>query len=413
LIQNPAPFHASSCQINDKGPRRAAGGKESPLKVLHFGRYYSQFFGGTERHVGSLLDCLQHRIQVTNVVASEVCRNEIVRRGRYEIHKIASVGTVAGTTFCPTMPFYVRDLHAREHFDIIHLHFPDPMSHLAYSFLPKGPKLVISWHSDIIRQKKLLALYQPFLNHVVAKADAIIAATPKHFTSSTQMNACRDQQRKHVVHYGVDLGRFEKCGRIDLGVKRLKEKFPNKRIIFSLGRHVYYKGYEYLIRSARLLPSDTILLLGGCGPKTIELQQLSAKLGLTNKVIFLGRIPDEELPYYYHGCEIFCMPSVEPSEAFGLVQMEAMACGKPIVCCELNNGVTYLNRSTQTGLVVPPRNSEALAAALNELLADDAKRSEYGREACARVRREFTLEQMTEGTLAVYRSILGSPNTPE
>ena len=377
------------------------------MKVLHFGRYYSQYFGGTERHVGSLLDCLQHHIQVANVVASEVCGNEVVRRGGYDIHKLASIGTLAGTTFCPTMPSYVRRLHARERFDIIHLHFPDPMSHLAYSFLPKGPKLVISWHSDIVRQKKLLTLYQPFLNHIVARADAIIAATPKHFTSSKQMNACQDPKRKHVVHYGVDLGRFEKNEQTKLGVKRLADKYPNRRIIFALGRHVYYKGFDYLIQAMRLLPSDTLLLLGGCGPKTLELQQLSAKLGLSDQVIFLGRIPDEELPYYYHGCEIFCMPSVESSEAFGLVQMEAMACGKPIVCCELNNGVTYLNRSTETGLVVPPRNSEALAAALNELLANEEKRSEYGKEAYARVLQEFTLKQMTEGTLAVYRAVLG------
>ncbi|MFA7282180.1 MAG: glycosyltransferase, partial [Sterolibacterium sp.] len=117
------------------------------MKVLHFGRYYSQYFGGTERHVGALLDCLQHHIEVTNVVASEVCKTEIVCKDRYEIHKIASIGTVAGTTFCPTMPAYVRGLHAREQYDIIHLHFPDPMSHLAFSFLPRGPKLVISWHS--------------------------------------------------------------------------------------------------------------------------------------------------------------------------------------------------------------------------------------------------------------------------
>jgi rhamnosyl/mannosyltransferase len=105
------------------------------------------------------------------------------------------------------------------------------------------------------------------------------------------------------------------------------------------------------------------------------------------------------------------MPSVEPSEAFGLVQMEAMACGKPIVCCELNNGVTYLNLSAKTGLVVPPRNPEALAKALNDLLTDEQKRLAYGKEAYARVCQEFTLKQMTEGTLAVYRSVLGRPGT--
>lgn len=378
------------------------------MKVLHFGRYYSQHFGGTERHVGSLLDCLQHHMQVANVVANDSCQNEIVRRGGYDIHKVASIGTVAGTSLCPSMPQYVRKLFAREHYDILHLHFPDPMSHLAYACMPGNAKLVISWHSDIVRQKKLLALYQPFLNHIVAKADAIIAATPRHFSSSTQMHACCDKSRQHVVPYGVDINLFEKTDKVQEATERLREKYRGKKIIFALGRHVYYKGYEYLIRTMRQVNDDAVLLLGGVGPKTPELKQLTTQLGLTERVIFPGRIPDDELPNYYHGCDIFCMPSVEPSEAFGLVQLEAMACAKPIVCCELNNGVTYVNRTARTGLVVPPRNADALADAINELLADEQKRLAYGKEAFGRVSQEFTLKQMTEGTLAVYRSILGT-----
>jgi len=346
-------------------------------------------------------------MQVANVVANENCSNEVVHRGGYDIHKVASIATVAGTSLCPSMPFYVRKLYERERYDIIHLHFPDPMSHLAYAFLPRKPKLVISWHSDIIRQKKLLTLYQPFLNHIVARADAIIAATPRHFSSSTQMHACQDPLRRHVVPYGVDLCRFEKNEQTMQGSACLKKKYPGKKIVFALGRHVYYKGYEYLIRAMQQVAEDAILLLGGCGPKTSELQHLANTLGLTDKVVFLGRIPDEELPHYYYACEFFCMPSVEPSEAFGLVQLEAMACEKPIVCCELNNGVTYVNHSAKTGLVVPPRNPEALAQAINELLSNEQKRIAYGKEAYARVSQEFTLKQMTEGTLEVYRSLLG------
>lgn len=381
------------------------------MKVLHFGRYYTRNFGGTERHVRTLLDCLQHHVQVADVVANETCNTEVVRRGGYDIHKIASIGTIAGTTLCPTMPSYVLNLHERERYDIFHLHFPDPMSHLAYAFLPSQVKLVITWHSDIIRQKRLLAFYQPFLNRIVARADALIAATPRHFSSSTQMYACPDQRRMHVVPYGIDLAGFERTDQTMQGTQRLREKYRGKKILFALGRHVYYKGFDYLIQAMQKVADDAILLLGGCGPKTSELKQLAHQFGVTEKVVFLGRIPDEELPHYYHGCEIFCMPSVEPSEAFGLVQLEAMACGKPIVCCELNNGVTYVTRSDKTGLVVPPRNPEALARAINILLADEQKRMAFGNEAYERVCQEFTLQRMTEGTLAVYKTVLGRKNT--
>ena len=215
----------------------------------------------------------------------------------------------------------------------------------------------------------------------------------------------------HVVPYGIDLAGFERTDQTMQGTQRLREKYRGKKILFALGRHVYYKGFDYLIQAMQKVADDAILLLGGCGPKTSELKQLAHQFGVTEKVVFLGRIPDEELPHYYHGCEIFCMPSVEPSEAFGLVQLEAMACGKPIVCCELNNGVTYVTRSDKTGLVVPPRNPEALARAINILLADEQKRMAFGNEAYERVCQEFTLQRMTEGTLAVYKTVLGRKNT--
>ncbi|MCX7178563.1 MAG: glycosyltransferase [Proteobacteria bacterium] len=337
------------------------------MKVLHFGRYYTEHFGGTESHARVLLDCLQHHVQVANVVANETCHNTLVRRGGYDIHKVASIGDVAATTLCPGMAAYVRRLHEKEQYDIFHLHFPDPMSHLAHAFLPRHVKLVITWHSDIVRQRRLLMFYQPFVNRIVARADAIIAATPAHFSSSTQLYACQDRQRQHVVPYGIDFSRFAKSSQTMSDARQLREKFPGKKLLFALGRHVYYKGYEYLIQAMQKIADDAVLLLGGNGPKTAELKQLVRQLGLADKVIFLGRIPDGEL----------------------------------------NNGVTYVNRSGETGLVVPPRDPAALAAAINDLLADDQKRIAYGNAAFDRVSREFTLQRMTEGTLAVYRSVLG------
>ena len=150
---------------------------------------------------------------------------------------------------------------------------------------------------------------------------------------------------------------------------------------------------------------DAVLVLGGTGPLSGPLQELAATLGLGERVIFIGRIAEEALPAYYHAADVFCLPSVEPSEAFGLVQVEAMACRKPVISCELNNGVTYVNRHGETGLVAPPRDSGALAAALNRLLEDEALRRETGEAGYVRAKSEFTLERMWEGMLNVYRSL--------
>lgn len=373
---------------------------------MHFGRFHGPNFGGIERHVGTLLACLKERIGVVNVVANDGSRTEIEPQQGYDIHKLACIGTFAGTALCPTMPWHARQLFRSGGYDIAHLHFPDPMAHLAYYCLPKSARLVISWHSDIVRQKRLLTLYRPFLNHVVARADAIVAATPKHFESSTQLSACTKRAGRRVVPYGIDFSPLAASPANLEAAARIRQRHVGKRIVFALGRHVYYKGFDTLLAAMASVSPEALLILGGSGPLTDDLRGLAARLDLGDRVVFAGRIPDEVLPHYYHACDLFCLPSAARNEAFGLVQAEAMACAKPVVCCELHNGTNYVNQSGVTGLTVPPGDVPALAAAIDALLGDEARRLAYGQAASARVRREFTLDNMTEGMLEVYRDVL-------
>jgi len=148
------------------------------------------------------------------------------------------------------------------------------------------------------------------------------------------------------------------------------------------------------------------LVLGGHGPLTQYLGRVAEEAGVGGRVHFVGRIPEVELPGYYHACDVFCLPSVEPAEAFGIVQIEAMASGRPVVCCQLHNGVTWVNQDGITGLVVPPADSEALAAALSTLMRDPALRARLGEQGRSRAFDVFTLEAMARGTLSVYRSVL-------
>lgn len=376
------------------------------MKALHFGRFYGENFGGLERHVALLLKGLCRSAHVDNLVANEGLCSEILLVDGYRVFKVPSLGLMAGVAICPTMPYWARKLHRQEHYDIVHLHFPDPMSHLAAMALPKDVRLVISWHSDIVRQKYLLKLYRPLLNRIIARADAIITATPRHFSTSTQLESA-DPNRVHVVPYGIDFAPFKEVSAKVAGDK-LNARYQGRKIIFAVGRHVYYKGFEYLIRAMLAVRHDALLILGGTGPLSASLRTLVAATGVDDRVVFAGRIPDEELPAYYHAADVFCLPSVEPSEAFGLVQVEAMACGKPVVCCELGNGVSYVNQHEVTGLVVPPRDPEALAEALNRLLDDSALRQKMGEACRVRAEKEFTLERMWRDTLAIYQKVTGS-----
>lgn len=371
------------------------------IRVLTFGRYADDNFGGLERYVFELARGLQRDVHYTNIVAR--------RGGAPDLQMVGETvyarpwGNLAGTPVCPTMPWHALTRHGRAPFDLVHLQFPaDPMAHLSTSLLPRRVKRVISWHSDIIRQQRLLALYRPLLDRLVRSADAIIAATPAHISSSEQLSAVRDRNLVHVVPYGFDLSRFRQRPAL---ADELRRRYGGGFLVFALGRHVYYKGFEFLIRALAAMP-EAALVLGGQGPLTQDLARIAREAGVASRVHFVGRVPEADLPAWYHACDAFCLPSVELAEGFGIVQIEAMASGRPVVCCELHNGVTWVNQDGITGLVVPPADPAALAAALARLMREPALRARLGEQGRTRAFGVFTLEAMARGTLSVYRAVL-------
>ena len=373
------------------------------IRVLTFGRFADDNFGGLERYVFELARGLEGEATYTNIVA---------RRGGAPDTRVVGETVAAqpwfnlgGTPVCPSMPLHTLRLHRARPFDLVHLQFPaDPMAHLATSLLPRSVPRVISWHSDIVRQERLLKLYRPFLDRLLRSTAAVIAATPAHLESSTQLGAARGHAAFHIIPYGLDLARFRVRPAL---ADELRRRHADRFLIFALGRHVYYKGFEFLIRALAQLP-QAVLVLGGQGPLTERLHEVTREAGVADRVDFVGRIPETDLPAYYHACDVYCLPSVERAEAFGIVQVEAMASGKPVVCCELNNGVTWVNRDGETGLVVPPADIDALAAALRRLAEDAALRARLGAQARERALGTFTLEAMARATLGVYRQVLQS-----
>ncbi|MDH3318984.1 MAG: glycosyltransferase [Betaproteobacteria bacterium] len=371
------------------------------IRVLTFGRFADDNFGGLERYVFELGRALEGEVSFVNVVARRGPRPDVPTAG--ETVYARSVANLGDTPICPGMPLHALRRHWRAPFDIVHLQFPaDPMAHLACELLPGSVKRVIGWHSDIVRQQGLLRLYRPFLNYSLRRADAIIAATPAHISSSAQLAPVRETARFHIVPYGFDLARFRDRPAL---ADEIRRRHAGRFLLFALGRHVYYKGFEFLIRALASIPQAR-LALGGQGPLTPELQRIAREAGVAERVEFLGRIPDRDLPAWYHACDVFCLPSVEPAEAFGIVQVEAMACARPVVCCQLHNGVNWVNRDGETGLAVPAADPAALAVALTRLQKDAGLRVRLGEEGRRRAFSVFSAEAMASGTLAVYREVL-------
>ena len=190
-------------------------------------------------------------------------------------------------------------------------------------------------------------------------------------------------------------------------LNELKKEYKEKKIVFYLGRLVYYKGIEYLIEASKSLPDDTIILIAGIGELKDKLQKQIHSYNLEDKVKLLGKIPFEELGAYYQLCDIFCLPSTERSEAFGVVQIEAMAFGKPVISTSIKgSGVDWVNLNNVSGIIVPPKDANKLAEAIIELLTDEKKYQQLSIGAKKRYEEEFTKEKMVEKFRNLYLEIL-------
>ena len=282
------------------------------MKILHLGKFDGDV-GGIERYLRALLGGLPEDIVPINLVANDVARTDEHRDYRYLTVRAASHGVVASVAIAPSMPLIARRLHREHRFDIVHLHFPDPLGQLTAMSLPRSVKRVISWHSDIIKQRTALALYRPFLDAFVRDADAIVGATPQHFSSSQQMAAGKPGQLREVIPYGFDPDAFAWTEAAHQRQAELKREQRGRPVIFTVGRHVYYKGFDILIRALRSV--DAELWIGGRGPMTESYQQSARDAGVADRVRFLGFIPDAELVAYYDACDVFCMPSTRARRA--------------------------------------------------------------------------------------------------
>lgn len=376
------------------------------MRVLQFGRFWNEQHGGIERHVSLLGKGLAEQgVDVVNLVASAGQHSHDETDGRYRLIQTWSAGMAFGTALSPALVLKALALHRQEPFDLFHLHFPDPLSHLASMMLPTNVPRVITWHSDIVRQKRLRALYKPFLQRIARQADALVAATQAHFDASTQIPDDIPLDRRHVIPYGLDYAPLALNPRTTVLRDDLHARGQGRGLVFALGRHVYYKGFDVLIEAMQ--HNNIFLILGGDGALRPQLEQQAANLGVSDRVFFSGRIPEEDLAAYFNACDVFCLPSVEPSEAFGLVQLEAMACCKPVVCTQLNNGVNVVNVHGQTGFAVPVRDPVSLGHCLAGLLANDELRHKLGKQAYAHAN-NYSVSAMTASHLKLYQDLLSA-----
>ena len=301
------------------------------MKVVHlFKDYFPPTTGGIEQHMRVLCSGLARTCDVAVLVPSRSLAPPRGRGGRGARGARARVGPLRRGAVLPHHAARAASPRAR----LVHLHFPNPMGDLAWLLGSRRVPLVISYHADVIRQRRLLPLYSPILTRIFGAARRILAAAPDNITSSPVLSRYKD--RCTVIPYGIDLDAFTlREHEAEVVVARRAAFGPDPLILF-VGVLRPYKGLDVLLKALVRVRANLVVV--GRGPARFELSGLAARLGLSNRVTFLGEVSEAERRILLHACDAFVLPSIDNREAFGIAQLEAMACGKPVISSDLPTG---------------------------------------------------------------------------
>ena len=363
--------------------------------VLHLGKYYPPHAGGMEIYLQQLVSQQAKLMNVAVIVANDLRCTQIEDVDGAKISRVSSLGVLASMPITPTMAWHIRENKA----DLIHLHMPNPGAALALLASRHSGRLVITHHADTLGRRQLRRLSDPVVRRVMERSAAIIVTSKRYLDSSEELASFHD--KCEIIPLGMDPMSFE--GTDTDASQSIRAKY-GERLVLAVGRLVPYKGFEYLIRS--MVNVNGTLLLVGTGPLRESLLNCVRKYGVQDKVAMLGYVDD--IAQYYKAASIFVIPSVTRAEAFGVVQMEAMASGVPVINTDLPSGVPEVSVHGKTGLTVPPKDPEALANAITLLLDNAALRQQFGRAARERIHGRFTVERMVAQTMNVYDSVMAS-----
>lgn len=377
------------------------------IKVLQTNKLYYPVTGGIERVVQQLAEGLSDKTETTVLVCQKEGRT--VHENINEV-PVIRCRTLFHVSSLPISLSYVwRFKKEAQKNDIVHIHMPFPLGDFACLLSGYKGKVVLWWHSDIVRQKRMMFFYRPLMNWLLRRADAIVVATEGHIKGSKYLKPYAG--KCVIIPFGVD-DHIKK--EADSWFSEGKKE-PGKECVRFLfvGRLVYYKGiknlleaYSELVSKEQKLKEKMVLDIVGSGPLEKELYEYVRENGLQDRIFFHTKVTDAQLMEFYKKCDVFVLPSQQRSEAFGLVQIEAMVFGKPVINTNLPSGVPYVSLDGITGLTVETSDIDGLAQALKKLATDDECRLQMGKAARQRVEKEYTMEKMLQKTYNLYEKLV-------
>jgi glycosyltransferase involved in cell wall biosynthesis len=366
------------------------------MRVVHVGKFYPPVSGGMERVLESLCEQPGPGIESRAIVCHT--KRTTVREERRGVG-VTRVGTVLTAGSVPIAPSFSAELR-RADGDLLVIHEPNPWALLSLAIARPALPVAVWFHSEVVRPRLQYQLfYQPLARRVYERARRIIVSSPMLAEHARALKPYQDRVR--IVPFGIDLSRWDATPAISERCAAIRTETGSRPLILFAGRMVPYKGVGVLLKALSGLDASAVLV--GDGPCRAGWMAQARELNLAERVRFAGEVPHEELAALYHACDMFVLPSVTRAEAFGYVQLEAMACGKPVVSTRLLSGVPWVNRHGESGLTVPPGDVEALRRTLAELAGDAALRARLGEGGRRRVASEFTMEIMRAAAADLYR----------
>jgi rhamnosyl/mannosyltransferase len=368
------------------------------LKVLHFYKtYYPDSFGGIEQVIFQLSEAgACHQIESTTLSLSTRGDIDNERVGLHIAYYAATNFEVASTPFSVSAISKFKVLAAQA--DIIHYHFPYPFMDVVHFIAGVKKPTVVSYHSDIVKQKLALKMYTPLMNKFLSSVDCIVAASPNYVETSPVLQKYLPKVK--VIPYGLDKKSYPVADEAHLD--RWRQQVGDRFFLF-VGAFRYYKGLHILLEAIQ--NTEFPLVIIGAGPIEAELKQQALDLRLKN-IHFLGALPDEDKAALLELCYSVVFPSHLRSEAFGITLLEGAMYGKPLISSEIGTGTTYINIDQETGLVVPPSDPQALRTAMTTLWQDPELAQRYGENAAKRFQALFTSERMAESYIELYQQLI-------
>lgn len=367
------------------------------LKVLHVGKYYPPVPGGMERIVETLCRVSQGRLQ-SRVIAFD--RGRSTKEEVIDGVPVTRVGTLGQAGSVPIAPNFASHL-SRADADLMVVHEPNPWALLSLLLTPPRMPFAIWFHSDVVRPALQYRLfYAPIARPAYDRARRFVVSSPALAAMSPAV--ARYSRKTSVIPFGIDPAAWSPDRETRLRADAIRTAIK-KPIVLFVGRLVAYKGVDVLINAASALPVH--VAVAGDGPMRSVWSARASAIGGCASFEFPGVLSDAEVKAWMHAADVVVLPSITKAEAFGVVQLEAMASGKPVISTNVASGVPWVNRHGETGLVVPPNDATALRTALETLLADAAMRSRLGAAGLRRVQSDFTLDRMADRFVSLCEEI--------